>query len=231
MLVNKWMDKKVVPIDENNSIQEAMMVLKENRVKILPVIKKGKLTGILTDQGQLMWMASEDVINEFSRTLSSLSNIKVKDIMIKNPVTVMPEFSVEEAAEVLLTNDIFGTAVVNQEGGIEGMITQADLLKVLISLTGGEIEGVQFAFMLKDLPGSIKEITDIMRAYGGRIASILSSKDNEPYRMLRNVYIRVYNIDSYKLNSLKTALSKKAVILYMIDYHENYREIYSNEQI
>jgi len=229
MLVKKWMTKKIIPIDANESLKNAISIFKDNRVGILPVMKEGKFTGIMTDQGLQRFLSSKGLANDFANSLFSSPKIKIKDLMIHNPATIPPDFSVEEAAALLLSNDLYGTAVLNHEGNIEGMITQPDLLKVLISLTGGEMEGVQFAFLLTDMPGSIKEVTDIIRAYGGRIASILSSKNSDSYRMLRYAYIRVYGIDNYKLNSLKTALGKKAVILYIIDHQVNKREIYSDE--
>ena len=66
--------------------------------------------------------------------------------------------------------------VVNHNKEIVGTITQTDLFKVLISLTGVGKRGIQFAFQVEAYPGSIKELVDIIRKYGGRLISILSSR-------------------------------------------------------
>jgi len=74
-------------------------------------------------------------------------------------------------------------------------------------------------------PGSIKELVDIIRKYGGRLISILSSNENakEGYR---SVYIRVHKIDREKLSELQEALKERAALLYVVDHRENKRQIY-----
>jgi hypothetical protein len=111
-------------------------------------------------------------------------------------------------------------------GKVIGTITQTDLFRVLIALTGVGVGGIQFGFQVEDKPGSIKEVADIIRQYGGRMVSILTSYDGvaDGYR---HVYIRMRSIERLKLQSLKDKLSEKAALLYMIDHKENKREIFS----
>jgi len=106
-----------------------------------------------------------------------------------------------------------------------GTITRVDVFRALISLTGVGSRGIQFALRLEDRPGSIKEVADIIRRYGGRMASILTSYERAP-KGYRNVYIRMYGIDRLKLSNLKDDLKQKATLLYMVDHRENKREIY-----
>ena len=49
MLIKNWMHKKVITIDANDSIVNAMKLLKEHSIRLLPVMKKGELVGIVTD--------------------------------------------------------------------------------------------------------------------------------------------------------------------------------------
>ena len=92
-------------------------------------------------------------------------------------------------------------------------------------MTGLAERGIQFAFFLEDKPGSIKEVTDIIRDYGGRIASILSSYDRIE-KGYRKAYIRMYGIDRSRLQELKKNLQSKDRLMYMVDLRENKREIY-----
>ena len=78
---------------------------------------------------------------------------------------------------------------------------------------------------VEDRPGSIKEVADIIRKYGGRMASILTSYDMAP-EGFRRVYIRMYGIDRFKINRLKEALQQKAQLLYMVDRREVHRETF-----
>ena len=225
MLVKNWMSKTVITIDVNNSLQGAMKLLKEHNIRMLPVLKRDKLVGIVTDRDTKRASASDATTLEVHELLYLISKIKVQDIMTKNPITVSFDSTVEETAAVLLKEKISGAPVVDREGQVVGTITQTDLFKVLISLTGIGQRGVQFAFQVEDRPDLIKEVADVIRGYGGRILSILSTYENVPVGY-RKVYIRVYGIDRTDLPELKDDLSKDAIILYIIDHCEGTREVY-----
>lgn len=226
MLVKDWMSREVITIEENDSMQEALRLLKEHDIRMLPVMKKGKLVGIVTDRDLKKASPSDATTLEVHELLYLLTQIKVKEIMTKDPITVPPDYTVEETAQVLLENKISGAPVMDKTGKVIGTITQTDLFRVLISLTGVAKGGIQFGFCLEDKPGSIKEVADIIRQYGGRMVSILTSYDGvaDGYR---NVFIRMHSVERSRLKSLKDKLSEKAALLYMIDHRQNKREIYS----
>ena len=228
MLVKNWMSKKVISIDADDSMQDAMALLKEHGIRRLPVMKKGKLVGIVTDRDLKKASASDATTLEIHELLYLLTAVKVKDIMTKDPITVPPDYTVEETAQVLLEGKISGAPVVDHSGKVVGVITQSDLFRVLISLTGIENGGIQFGLQVEDRAGSIKEVADIVRQYGGRMVSILTSYDQVPAGY-RNVYIRMHSIDRAKIDELNDALSQKASLLYRIDHRENDRKIYSEK--
>ena len=122
---------------------------------------------------------------------------------------------------------ISGAPVVDGKGRLAGVITKSDLFRVLIALTGFGKQGVQFGFQAADRPGSIKELADIFREFGGRLASILTSYEGVEEGK-RNVYIRAYRIDREKIDALKQRLQQKAKLLYMVDHRHNRREIYED---
>jgi len=228
MLVKNWMSKNVITVYVDDTMQDAMKLLKEHDIRMLPVMKKNRLVGIVTDRDLKQASASDATTLEVHELLYLLTKIKVKDIMTKDPITVPPDYTVEETAQVLLENKISGAPVVDDSGQIVGTITQTDLFRVLISLTGVGSGGIQFGFQVEDRPGSIKEVADIIRTYGGRMVSILTSYDDVPSGY-RKVYIRMHSIERSKLQQLKESLSKQAALLYMIDQRDDYREIYSEK--
>jgi len=228
MLVTNWMSKNIITVDENESMHGAMKLLKEHDIRMLPVMKKGKLVGIVTDRDLKKASASDATTLEIHELFYLLSRIKVKDVMAKGVITVPADFTVEETAQVLQENKISGVPVVNIEGQIVGTITKTDLFRVLISLTGVEIGGIQFGLQVEDRPGSIKEVADIIRSYGGRMVSILSSYDGVP-EGYRKVYIRMRSIERSELQNLEQELESKAGLLYMVDHSENNREIFAEK--
>ena len=226
MLVRNWMSHALITVDVKDSMQDAVKLLKKNDIHILPVVKKNKMVGIVTDGDLKKASASDANTLEIHELLYLLSKIKMEEIMTKDPITVSSDYTLEETAQVLLENKISGVPVVDNGDKIVGIITQTDLFKAMVSLTGLKKRGILFAFQLEDKPGSIKELADIIREHGGRMATILTSYDRvkEGYR---KVYIRFYGIDRLKLQELEEELKEKATLLYMIDLRENKREIYA----
>ena len=225
MLVKDWMSQPVITVNEDDSMQDAMSLLKKHKIRMLPVMKKAKLTGVITDRDLKRASASDATSLEIHELLYLLSKIKVKNLMTKKPISVPIDFTVEETAEVLLKHKINGVPVIDKSGKLAGVITQTDLFKVIISLTGVGKRGIQFGFKLEDRPGSIKDVADVIRTYKGRMVSILTSYDGAP-EGYRWAYIRVYHIDRSKIENFKADLAEKAPLLYMVDHRENKREIY-----
>jgi len=225
MLVENWMNRNVVTVDAEDSMLDAMKLLKEKNIRRLPVLRKGKLVGIITDRDLKKASPSEATTLEAHELLYLTAKITVKEIMTPNPVTVPFNYTVEEAAAILLDRKISGLPVVDKDGTVVGTITQTDIFRVLISVTGFGKEAIQFAFSLEDRPGSIKEVADIIRKYKGRMASILSSFEGAP-EGFRTVYIRAYDLDRERLADLKKELKGAAKLLYVIDHKENKREIF-----
>lgn len=227
MLVKNWMSRNVFTITPEDSMQDAVYLMREHKVRTLPVVKNDEVVGIVSETDIKRASASDATGLDVHEILYLISKIKIKDIMSKNPITVHEDLTVEETAEILMKERISGVPVLDNEGKILGIITRDDLFNVLISLSGLGKKGIQLAFQVEDRPGSIKELTDIIRKHEGRIASILSSAERAPegYRI---VYIRMYDISREVLPLLLAELRKKAKMIYLVDHRDNKREIVSD---
>lgn len=213
MLVKGWMTSDVMTIDEDTSMMKASQIMKENNVRRLPVMQKGKLVGMVTDRDIKEASPSKATTLDVHELYYLLSELKVKDIMTKHIVTIGPEETVEKAAVKMLEHHISGLPVVNDKGKLVGVITQGDVFKVLVSLTGIYRGGTQFAFNLEDRPGSIKEVGDMIRKHGGRMVSILTSYDMCD-EGCRHVYVRIKDLPDDKLKALTEELDKNFIMLY-----------------
>jgi len=78
---------------------------------------------------------------------------------------------------------------------------------------------------LTDKPHTLKEITDIIRSYGSRVSSILTSYDEVPDGH-RKVFIRMFDIDRPSLERLIEEIRERAAMLYIIDHNEKKRMIF-----
>lgn len=225
MLVKDWMSRKVVTVNVNDSMQHAINRLMEHDISMMPVMEDGKLVGIVTDRDLKRASPSDAVMLDIQRILYLLSKLEVGAIMSRYPITLSPDHTMEEAAEIMLTNKISGCPVLDESSHIVGMLTKNDIFRAMMSLTGLSHRGIQFGFLLDDRPGSIKEVTDVLRTFGARLVSILSSYEQAP-EGFRHVYVRAFNIDRETLENLKEELKKKTKMLYVVDHRENQREIY-----
>ena len=225
MLVKNWMSTPAITIDVHDSMQDAKALLQKHHISMLPVMDRARLVGVVTD-GDLKKASPSDASSLGAHEiLYLLSTIQIKDIMAKKPITVPADFTIEETAEILMDNRISGVPVVDAHGGVIGVITDNDLFRVIIAMTGIKKRGVQFAFRLEDRGGSILEVARVIREHGGRFSSILTSYENAPEGH-RHVYIRIFNIDGIDLEALKNALKEKFFLRYMVDHYNNVREIY-----
>jgi len=215
MLVKGWMTSDVMTIDEDTSMMKASQIMKENNIRRLPVMQEGKLVGMVTDRDIKEASPSKATTLDVHELYYLISELKVKDIMSKNVFTIGPEETVEKAAVKMLEHHISGLPVVSDKGKVVGVITQGDIFKVLVSLTGIYRGGIQFAFNLEDRPGSIQEVGDLIRKHGGRMVSILTSYDMCD-EGCRHVYIRIKEIPEDKLKALTEDLDKNFILLYTV---------------
>ncbi|MGA2224083.1 MAG: CBS and ACT domain-containing protein [Syntrophobacteraceae bacterium] len=225
MLVKNWMSKNVITIGEEDSMQQAATLMREHRIRMLPVMGKGELVGVVSDTDLKRASASGATMLDIHELLYLISKIKISDIMTRNPITVPYDYTVEEAAQLLMERNISGVPVVDCDGKLVGIITRNDLFKILISLSGLGKKGIQFAFLTDDKPGSIKNLADVIRNHEGRIASILSTDEYAPEGK-RIVYFRIYDIDRSIMPDLIRELGEKGTLIYLVDHRDNKRQIF-----
>ena len=225
MLVKNWMSKPAITIDGDASLVNAIKLLKRHEINMLPVMEDDQLAGIVT-KGDIQ-KSSAAGIDPFQRDdlFDLISQIRVKSIMTKNAITIQPDYTVEETAEKLLVNHVSGLPVVNRQGEVLGVITKSDIFRLILFLGAEGKQGTQIALELEDRPGCLKEITDTMRDYGGRISSILSTPERAA-KGNRRLYIRIYDIDRPGLERLIEKIKEKAMLIYVINHEEKTRELF-----
>jgi acetoin utilization protein AcuB len=186
MFVADWMTKKVVTVTADSNIAEAIKVMKEKGVKHLPVVDgANKVMGILSDRDIKEYTPSKVSSFEVRELNYILFTTKVKTIMKKKVVTSRPDMPIEEAAMVMLDHDI-GSLPVVDDGKLVGIISDKDLFRVLIDITGVREGGARFALTLKDRPEVTKDVLDIVKKYGFGIEAVLTG-----YSGVKHGYKRV----------------------------------------
>jgi acetoin utilization protein AcuB len=214
MQVQNWMSSDVVTVDENTSLVQVAKILEESNIRHLPVMRSKKIIGMISDRDVKETLPTRSTTLQAEELYHLLSEVKAKDLMKAEPNTIRPDQTMEIAAVKMLEYRVTGLPVVKEDGELVGIITQGDVFKVLIAITGIYQGGAQFAFNLEDRPGSIKEVADVMREWGGQIVSILSMSDtaDEGYR---HVFIRVTKVPEGNIQAMTKELDKKFMLLYV----------------
>jgi acetoin utilization protein AcuB len=215
MLIKNWMTKDPIAISEDTSMIKAIHIMKERHFRRLPVVNAGRLVGIVTDRDLKEAAPSKATTLDVHELYYLLAELQVSEIMSHDPVSVSKNDTVEHAAQIMLDHTISGLPVLDATGQLVGIITQSDVFRAFMHITGVLQGGVQFALRLPDRPGLIKEVVDLLRARGARFVSLLSSYATAQ-EGFRDVYIRVRNLSPEAVATAKAELASRYELLYVI---------------
>jgi acetoin utilization protein AcuB len=185
MFVSDWMTREVIIIGPDDYLSDAITLMKENEIKHLPVMKGGKIKGVISDRDIKEYSPSKATSLDIYELHYLLANTKVKEVMRTKVVTAAPDMPVEEAAMIMLDGDI-GCLPVLADGRLCGIISDKDIYHSLVDITGIRHGGNRVCATIEDRAGTIKDVADIIRRHGFRLRGILTS-----YEGVRDGYRRV----------------------------------------
>lgn len=221
MLIKDWMTKDVITIDSDASMMRAAKMMTEKGIRRLPVVdEKGTVVGMLSDRDIKEASPSKATSLDVHELYYLLSEIKVKDIMTRNPVTIRDTDTVLKCAAIMLDKKISGLPVLNDKDELVGIMTQTEVYRVLLVITGVYHGGVHIGLKLSDQRGSLKEVLDCLRSHKARIISVMTSYERVESGF-RQVFIRFMDLDKAVLNALHEELAQKYTLTFWV--RENIR--------
>jgi acetoin utilization protein AcuB len=161
MRVQDLMITEPITISPDASIQEALEEMKVNAIRHLPVVSgSGRLRGFLT-------------LADLKRGLlpSMVADLELKDLMIREPVTVTPETDVEQAARLIYDRKISGLPVVRNEV-LVGIITESDILRAFIDMMGILASSSRIDAVVGDGTRGFRQAVNIIEEAGGEIINV-----------------------------------------------------------
>lgn len=196
MFVSDWMTKKVFTVKPDDSISEAAKLSKEKDVKHLPVVRGGKVIGLLSDRDIKEYVPSKVTSLDVYELHYLLAKTKVKEVMKRNVITTPRNTPIEEAAMIMHDKNIGCLPVVDRES-LVGIISDHDIFRVLVDITGIRHRGHRIYMTVEDRPGSIKESAEIIRKHGFSLQSILTSYEGVK-KGFRDIVIRTKGSGNFK---------------------------------
>lgn len=171
MNVGRRMSHPVFTVQPDTPITKAHELMAREKVHRAPVVKNGKLVGIVTTNDiQKAYPSSATSLAVWEVT-SLLEKITVKDIMIKNVFTVQEDTTIEEAARVMVDNKISALPVMRGKE-LVGIITETDLFRIMLEMLGARHPGVRFSVLMPYQPGQIAKLTQAIYEKGGNIIAL-----------------------------------------------------------
>ncbi len=131
-LVRTWMTPNPICISPSTPLPQAQQIMMERNVRRLPVVWQDKLVGILTF-GDIREAKPSDAntLSVYELNLL-LDHLLVKAIMTPNPISISPDATIGDAAQIMLEHKIGGLPVV-EEDRIVGILTETDFCRLIVS--------------------------------------------------------------------------------------------------
>ncbi|MDR2696552.1 MAG: CBS and ACT domain-containing protein [Deltaproteobacteria bacterium] len=216
MLIRDWMTTNVITVTADTPMITAGKLMKDHDIRRLPVVdNNGRVIGIVSVGDVQAASPSKATTLDMNELYHFLLEMKIKDIMTPDPITVGPLDTVEQAALLMLEKGLFpgGLPVVDADKKVVGIITDYDVFTVLLNITGMHEGGVQLAFRLPDKFGTLRSIFGVLWEHQASIISVLSSS-GEGGEDERNVYVRIRPMTPAQEEALSKVLKERFNLLY-----------------
>lgn len=201
MNVKNYMTSNVVTVSEDTKVLEALDLMKDHNFHRLPVVRNGKMVGLITEeiiQENSPSTATSLSIHEMNYLLTKAT---VGDIMHKKVVTIQAEDLLEEAAASMLENEVGVLPVVEAGDKVIGIITDKDLFRAFIDVMGYNNKGSRIVIdIAEDHSGILEDITNILAEDQVSINQIAVYRQSEMTQV-------VIQMDSLKIEEIKEILT------------------------
>lgn len=149
MLVETIMTRDVLTVAPEATVQEALEITKKHRIRHLPVLREGRLVGLISDREL--------------RDAAHSPHTPVSQWMKEDVITCHPLDFVEDTAATIYKNRV-GCLPVVSKGQLVGIVSERDVLHNLVEMMGVHAPTSRVEVELPDKPGMLAEIADLLRA-------------------------------------------------------------------
>jgi len=213
MFVKEVMTLDPVTVTPKTTLPEIVDLMREKQIRRVPVLDKGKLVGIISDNDVDSVMPSPATTLSRWEMNTLLDKLTAREFMTSPVFVIDPDCPLEAAARVLLDKK-FGALPVLQEGELAGIVTESDIFSAFVAmLSGGDVPGLRFVLEVEEGRGVLAQLGSIVNDNGGNIVAIATMPaDAEAHR---RILVKEEGADPEKV---KTALEK--VDIEVIDIRE-----------
>ncbi|MBQ7566545.1 MAG: CBS domain-containing protein [Oscillospiraceae bacterium] len=201
MLVKNRMTLNPYTVTPETSINEAYSLMKDHSVSRLPVMKGGKLVGLVTKSGiERVTPSSATALSVFELNYL-LNKMTVKDAMIAEPPTIADNDLVENAAVLMRDKNITALPVL-RDGRLVGIITEKDIFDAFIEMLGVRNSGARLVVRMPNEPGAAADVITIISKYEINIQHMALNNGREGAEI-------IFRLDTDDASDIKRAIAAK----------------------
>lgn len=196
MFVSRSMTRKVITVAPDDEIFRAQELMAANKIRHLPVIETdNRLIGVVTDRDIRSALPYEFFkASPSEEEKKNFAELKIKDIMTKNPITISPTHTLQDALLMIQDARVGALPVVDENGILSGIISVRDLLRAFINVLGIGEPGSLLCILVEEKVGQLKKIVDAITeeniSFGSVLVARYWEKDKRavfPYLLTQNV--------------------------------------------
>jgi acetoin utilization protein AcuB len=170
------MSTNVVAVDEKTSLHDARKIMDAHKIRRLPVMKKNKLVGLITERMLLEASPSPATALSIHELHYLLAKMTVKDIMVRKPYTVSPDMPPEDALQLGQEMGYGGFPVV-ENGKLVGVVTESDIVRLMTRVLGVTKKGKRITIKASTVFGNMQKIMNILDTNKTVLLSLMSLKE------------------------------------------------------
>jgi acetoin utilization protein AcuB len=201
MLVSRSMTPKVITVDKEASIFDAQEIMAKHTIRHLPVIDdENRLIGIVTDRDIRSALPTNlvEVLDDSNKVKDKLKSMKIQDVMTKDPFTISPSDTIQDALLLIQQKRVGAFPVVDDERKLKGILSVRDLLRAFTNVLGIGEPGTLLCILVDEKIGQLKKLVDAITEENISFGSILVARYWEENKRAVFPYLLTQNIARVK---------------------------------
>ena len=200
MFVSRSMTRDVITVDEEATIFDAQELLAENKIRHLPIIDRDRrLVGIVTDRDIRSALPYSSIMEHCDETEKErIARFKVKDIMTKDPISISPTYTIQDALLLIQNLKVGALPVVDDKHKLTGIISVRDLLRAFINVLGIGEPGTLLCVLVEEKIGQLKKIVDAITEENISFGSVLVARYWDENKRAVFTYLLTQNVAPVK---------------------------------
>ena len=176
MFVSRSMTQKVITVDQEATIFDAQELLAKNKIRHLPIVDQDRrLIGIITDRDIRSALPYKSFMED-SDIKKKISEFRVKDFMTKDPISISPTYTIQDALLLIQNSKVGALPVVDDDLKLKGIISVRDLLRAFINVLGIGEPGTLLCILVEEKIGQLKKIVHAITEENISFGSVLVAR-------------------------------------------------------